>query len=194
MRFAPAAVVAALMLASAPAQGAALTPGTIELNGNFVLDQGTLKYEVLGVEIEDTSFNIGLDAGIGYSITAPLQLGLGIGVSHTSVDNDLVEYSATVLGLTGDVTWNFATGANLIPFLRAGAGFQTYSGDLYDDTETTLILPFARAGVRAMVGEAASINVSVGYSRETNAAGISDADANRFNVRAGLSIFPVRGQ
>ena len=80
----------------------------------------------------------------------------------------------------------------LEPYVRAGLGFEGFSGDGYENAKTALILPYLRAGVRVMVGESGSLNLSVGYRHEQDSGGSSGLDANSIGFAVGVSLFPWR--
>ena len=107
------------------------------------------------------------------------------------IDPDAGEsWSTTSVGFEGNLTFNFQTGGQIIPFAGIGAGILTWSGDFYDDAENTLLLPSIFAGMRIPVMDAASFNISAGYTRQVNAEGSDGLDAHSFGIQFGISVFP----
>ncbi len=177
------------LLAADPAPAAALQKGMIEIEGSVPFDHTSYSESSVG-----SRTNLDASVGAAYSFTSLLQAGGGITLGYLGVESDAVSASGTAMGLSADLTANFATPTNLVPFLRAGAGFQTFSGDAYVSPKTSFIAPYVRAGVRAMVVPSASVNLSVAYQHVTNADGEDGLDANSVSFAAGLSIFFGRHQ
>ena len=171
---------------------AALERGTIELETALALDH---------TSYSSSSTDLGsitrLDAtlGAGYSLTRLIQVGGGLLFSNYSESQKGEDtFSSTAYGAAADVTFNFPTPNNLVPFVRLGLGAQGFSGDDTEDSKVALLVPMVRAGVRVLVGNSGSVNLSVAYRHEANSGGVEDLDANGLSFAVGLSIFPVRGK
>ncbi len=172
------------LLCPSPAGSAALQKGMIEIEGSVPFSHTSYSESSVG------SFtNLGASVGAAYCLSPLLQAGGGVTLGYQGTDSDNGTSNSTVFGLSADVTANFATPANLVPFVRAGAGFETFSGDLYPNAKVAIVAPYVRAGVRAMVVPSASVNLSVEYRRITNADGEDGLSANEIRFDAGLSIF-----
>ncbi len=181
-----------LLLLPCAAGAAALDPGTVELETSVALDHAG--YSTSGHTL-GTLTRVDGTVGAAYSVTRLVQVGGGLLLSHFAERPEgEASYSSSAYGLSGDVTLNFRTPGGVVPFVRAGLGFEGFSGDGYEDAKTALLVPMLRAGVRVLVGDAGSVNLSVAYRHETNSNGTKDLDANRFGVAIGLSLFPVRGK
>ena len=165
------------------------------------LEQGTLELET-SVGLDHTSYSttgtitrFDGTVGAGYSVTRLLQVGGGLMFSHYSSDvPDEDPFSASSYGASADVTLNFPTPNILVPYLRLGLGAETFSGDGSENSKVALWAPMVRAGVRVLVGESGSVNLSLAYRHESNSTGVDGEVANRVAFAVGLSLFPVRGK
>ena len=97
--------------------------------------------------------------------------------------------SATSIGLTGGVQYNFVSGGRVVPYLRSALGFVNNSRDV-PGIETTFIAPLLQGGLRWLVGSSASINYGLGYRHQLNVQGTRGLSADTFSLEIGLSIFP----
>jgi hypothetical protein len=188
-----AAILPALGLCAvlaSPVPAASLTKGTVEFETSLDLSHTTYSASAI-----NSFTNFAGTLGAGYSLTPMIQLGGGVLIGHQSQESDsLGSLGFTSYGASGDVTLNFATPNNLLPFVRAGVGFENFTGDGFAGAKTALIAPYLRAGVRVLVGNSASVNASVAYRHVINADGEDGVDANALSFAVGLSIFPIRGK
>ena len=194
MRLAIAAValglVARAALSPTVAGAATLTRGTVEVETRVDLAHTAYSQSAVG-----SRTTLAAELSGAYSLTDRLQAGLGVLVGYAQSQADSVAtFSYSSVGLDGDLTWNFPTPNNLVPFVRVGAGFERFGGDGYSGAVTSYLAPYLRAGVRAMVGRTASLNLSVGYQHVLHADGESGLDANVVSLDVGVSLFPVRGR
>jgi hypothetical protein len=169
---------------------ASLEKGTLELETSVDLSHTAYSEDAVG-----SRTNFEGTVGAGYSLTRMFQVGGGLLIGYHSGETDPGgSFSYSALGAAADVTVNFETPNILIPFVRAGVGFRNYSGDGYEDAKVGMVLPYVRGGVRVLVGNSASVNLSVAYRRIVNADGADGLDANNLSFAVGLSIFPIRGE
>jgi hypothetical protein len=170
---------------------ATLEKGTVELqtNASFVHSS----YSSSGEHIGNTTL-VNVAAGVGYCVSSLFEIDGGLQVVHTSADVEGVgSISATAFGATGGVTLNLPLASeSVVPFVSAGLGVLTFSGDGYSNSETALTAPYVRAGLRVLVGPMASVNFGLAYAHQTNAEGVKDLDNNQLGLSVGISIFPNR--
>ena len=169
----------ALGLANAPALGASLPGrGALELSPSLAFSYASY------FSNSSSNFSVStldLDAFVGYFLTDRLELGGSVLLSHVSFSG-----GQTTVGATGGLTFNFRSG-NLAPYLRAEFGYgATPPG------ETIRLFPVLEGGARVMVGNAASVNFTVGFQHESHPGGSTSLD--RVLVGVGVSIFPVQGK
>ncbi len=186
------ALVASCALPPSHAVAAALDKGTVEVEGSVSFDHASFSHSG---EKAGTETHFDGTVGAAYSLTRMFQVGGGLLLS-TSSFSDVVgsSFSNHAIGGSVDVTANFKTVSGLVPFVRVGAGALGFGGDAYTDAKTSILAPMVRAGVRVLVADAGSINLSVAYRHETNADGVNGDDANRFGLAVGISLFPIRGK
>ncbi len=186
------ALVASFALLPSHAVAAALDKGTVEVEGSVSFDHASFSRSG---EKAGTETHFDGTVGAAYSLTRMFQVGGGLLIS-TSSFSDVAgsSFSNHAFGGSVDVTANFRAPSGLVPFVRVGVGAVGFGGDAYTEATTSLLAPMVRAGVRVMVGDAGSVNLSVAYRHETNADGVDGDDANRFGLAIGLSLFPIRGK
>jgi hypothetical protein len=97
--------------------------------------------------------------------------------------------SNTGYGFTLGVTGNLSTSGAMIPFLSLDAGVLAYSGDSYNNAETSTLAPAVTAGVRWMIKSSASVNFTATYAHVLNATGSKDVDGNQVLLGVGVSLF-----
>jgi hypothetical protein len=183
---------ACLLLLPCATRAAALDKGSVELEAGLGFDHAG--YSSDG-EAVGTLTRFDGSVGAAYSVTRMFQLGGGVLVSTTSYSPEGGESSSDhAFGGFADVTANFRTPNGLRPFVRVGVGAESFGGDDYETSQTSLLAPMVRTGLRFLVGDAGSVNVSAFYRHETNADGVEGDDANRFGLEIGVSLFPVRGK
>ena len=94
-----------------------------------------------------------------------------------------VEMSA---GASFGTQYNFNSKSGMLPFASAAFGFVQYTGD---DSDRAMLLPMMRAGFRSMLGDARSLNVSVGFQHESNPESAHETSADVFDIGVGMSLF-----
>jgi len=195
MRFA--VVTLALVLAASGALpshslAASLEKGTLEVEGSVSFDHTS--YSVSS-QSQGTATDFAATLGGGYCLTRLIEVGGGLTMTHDAIEpegGESISYSS--YGGSVDVTLNFSTPNNLVPFVRVGAGFQSFSGDGSEDAKMALIAPYVRAGVRVLVGNSGSVNLSAAFRHEINSGGVEDLNANGLSFAVGVSLFPIRGK
>ena len=171
---------------------ASLEKGSVELETTVGLDHTS--YSSASAS-RGTITRLDGAVGAGYSLTRLLQVGGALLFSHYSEDQEGFDsFSASSYGASADLTLNFPTPNNLVPYVRLGLGAETFSGDGSEDSKVALWVPMVRAGVRVLVGESGSVNLSLAYRHESNSGGVEKLTANRLGFAVGLSVFPARGK
>lgn len=166
-----------------------LPTGTIE----FITDSS---YSRTNVSFEDEDLfslrNQELALGFGYCFTSLLELRGNVLFNKSSylpADSDTEpSVSSTSTGLGGEIIFNFPTTAMLVPFIEGGFGILNYSGEGFEDAETSIIFPSLGAGVRFLIGDSSSINLGIGYSEISNWGGVKDLTNNELQLGLGMSI------
>ena len=119
-----------------------------------------------------------------------VQIGGRLGIEHQSIDlRGYRETDGGSLQADGLIRVNLGSSTTVIPFLQGGVGVIVWSTEFGGDEETFL-LPHLALGLRMMVHDIASLNITAGWTREVNALGAEDFDANDFEVLFGFSVFP----
>ncbi len=186
------ASVVSFALVPSHVTAAALDKGTVELETSVAFDHASFSHsgEKLGT-------NTAFDGSVGaaYSLTRMFQVGGGLLFSTNSFSPEGGSTSSYhSVGGSVDVTANFRAPSGLVPFVRVGLGAQGFGGDNFPDAKTSVLAPLVRAGVRVLIADAGSVNLSLAYRHETNADGVDGDDANRFGLAVGISLFPIRGK
>ena len=179
-------LLCALLLATTalPAPASVIGPGSAEMTANGAFQHQALKDDL------GSFTQLGLSGTLLYAFTDLLQAGGGMLVQHESYDPPFGDSaSATAFGFEGRLRFNFGDSESVVPYLEGGVGFLVYSGDVYDDASTT-IQPGGAVGMRVMVNDNASLNLSFGYVFEINALGAEDVESNTFLLGLGFSVFP----
>jgi len=184
------ATIATMACGASQVAAATLEKGTIELTPSLGFSRNSFSYSGSDAGSLTTLTANGL---IGYCITDHVELGGGLLINYQSADiPGFGSESATSLGVVGGMQYNFSSGGQTIPFVRGAIGVVTNSGNLSAGDRTTVIAPAISAGLRVLVGSAASVNFGVGYQHQTSALGVQDLSANTFAMEIGVSIFPGR--
>lgn len=167
-----------------PATASVIGPGSVELTAN-----GAFQHQSFKDDLGSTT-QFGLSGTLFHAFTDLLQAGGGLLVQHESYDPPFGDsMSATAYGFEGRLRFNLGDSGTVVPYLEGGVGFLLYSGDGYDDADTT-IRPGGAVGMRVMVNDNASLNLAFGYVYEINAFGVEDIDSNTFLLGLGFSVFP----
>ena len=158
--------------------------GRIELGGSVVFDHAS--YD------NGSITDITIMPRMGYFIIPKLALEPTLLMENYSVDPDGGDsYSATDIGALLNVAYHFEgqSGSKFVPFIFAGLGFVSHSGDVGAADEMTMIMPDLGGGIKYFFTDNALIRAEAFYQRVSNANGVKDADASEFGLRAGVSIF-----
>ena len=176
------------LLSAASAGAAPLGQGAVELQVGSSFSHNSYSYQGETV-LRQTTLALGLSGGD--FLTDRLEIGGGVAAVHSFLDEVGVgSASQTSFGLSGNVTFNFPAGGNLVPFVGLAVGPIFYSGDGLSSTEATLILPSVQVGVRQMVGNSASVNFGLSFAHQLNALGVKDLNGNQLALTIGMSIYP----
>lgn len=160
--------------------------GSIELSPTVSFSHSNFKRE--GYGNVDTFTRLDVTPTIGYCLTNHYEVTGGFMARHQK-NNDM---SDTALGATAGLTYNFSPQGGVIPFGSLGFGVLFYDGFSFADT--AVLFPMLTGGIRVLVGNSASVNLSLGYQHESNAEGEFQASANRLIAGVGVSLFPWRAE
>jgi hypothetical protein len=152
--------------------------GSFELSPTITYSHENLKREGYG-GVENFS-RLDFTPTIGYCVSNHYEVTGGFIIRHESVNGS----SDTSVGAVAGLTYNFNASGNMIPFASAGFGALFNGG--FDFSEPAVLAPTLAAGVRVLAGDTGSINLSLGYQRESN----EHMRQNRIVAGAGVSLFP----
>lgn len=170
--------VATLLSAPCPAVANQLAPGSFEFSPRVSFNHSNVKRE--GYGNVDRATEIDLRPTIGYCITSRYEVTGGMLIRHTSFNGN----SDTGLGTTAGLIYNFAPRGGVIPF--AGLGFGVLFNDGFTFDDTAVLFPDLSGGIRVLVGNAGSVNMGLGYQRESD----GHVKVNRVLASVGVSLFP----
>jgi hypothetical protein len=178
-------LVVLLPLALTSLAGEMTAKGRVELGG----DLGFTYFSYKDGSVTDIS----VMPRVGYFVIPKLEIEPMVMITSTSYNPDEGEsVSGTVFGGMLNVAYHFegANSSKLVPFVFAGAGFESYSGDLYPkDAKTTLIAPDAGAGIKYFITNSAVIRGQAFYEHVTDDGGVKDNNVDDYGFSAGVSIF-----
>lgn len=166
-------------------QGEKTAKGRIELGGSISFTNTS--YKDAG-SIRDLM----LMPRVGYFVIPKLAVEPQLLIENYSVNPEVGDsYSWTDFGALFNGAYHFEgkSESKFVPFVFAGFGFVSHSGDVGANDEMTMILPDVGGGIKIFVTNEALIRAEVFYMRESNAGGVKDLDANEIGLRAGVSIF-----
>jgi hypothetical protein len=172
------ALVALLAPAAAHATRSQVAQGSFELSPTITYSHENLKREGYGGV--DNFTRLDFTPSIGYCVSNHYEVTGGMIVRHEAVNGT----SDTSVGAVAGMTYNFNPSGNMIPF--ASVGFGTLFNGGFDFSEPAVVAPTLAAGVRVLAGDTGSVNLSLGYQRESN----GHMRQNRIVAGAGVSLFP----
>jgi hypothetical protein len=176
---------------TAAAHSATLTKGTFELEPSAQFSHQSFSVSGSGA---GSITNLSLLGTLGYFATPQFELIGSPVVTHQSFDDPVLgTTSGTSFGLLAGLRYNFEVAGNIVPFLEGSVGLQKFSGDL-GGSQTSFVAPQIGAGIRVMVGGAASVNFAALYEHVTSAEGVKDLSSNDFALLVGVSVFPGHGK
>jgi hypothetical protein len=155
-----------------------LAPGSIELSPKVAFSHYNVKRE--GYGNVDTFTELDFTPTVGFCLTDRYEVTGGAIVRHFANGSE----RDTAFGALAGLTYNFARQGDLVPFAGVGFGVLSYQGFTFDDT--TVLAPDLTAGVRVLIGDSGSLNVNLGYQRESD----NHVSMNRLVAGVGLSLFP----
>ena len=172
-------IAAALLVPGlAHAARSQVAQGSFEVSPTVSYSHENLKREGYG-GVENFT-RLDFTPSIGSCISNHYEVTGGLIVRHESVNGS----SATSVGAIAGLTYNFNRSGSMIPF--ASMGFGTLFNGGFDFSEPAVIAPSIAAGVRVLAGDTGSVNLSLGYQRESN----DHMRQNRIVAAAGVSLFP----
>lgn len=177
-----AVVAAACGAGEAKSSAHQLSAGSVELTPKVSFSHSNMKREGYGNIDNTTEFDF--TPTIGFCLTDHYEVTGGTLVRHfqSGGTND------TDVGIQTGVIYNFNPKGAVIPFAGLGFGVLFEEGFTFDNT--AVLAPDLQAGVRALVGNSASVNMSLGYRHETD----GHVHVNRIGAVVGISIFPWRAR
>lgn len=170
------AALAAASVSSASAQQ--LAPGAVEISPRVSFSHWNVKREGYGNVDNFTQFSFA--PAVGVCITNHHEILGSLLIRHESANG----MGNTRLGALAGYQYNFAAQGAMIPF--AGIGFGMNFGEGFTFDQSSLVAPALSAGVRFLVGNAGSVNMSLGYEHETD----NHVSENRMLAQVGVSLFP----
>jgi hypothetical protein len=178
-------LVVLLPLAITSLAGELTAKGRVELGGDMSFTYFSYK--------DGSVTDVSIMPRVGYFVIPKLEVEPMLMITSTSYNPDEGEsFSGTVFGALLNVAYHFegANSSKLVPFVFAGAGFASYSGDYYPkDSKTALVAPDAGAGIKYFITNSAVIRGQGFYEHVTNDGGIEDNTVDDFGVSVGVSIF-----
>jgi len=167
-------------------QAASMPTGTTELTTRTYFSH--VGYSHDGTSLGSAT-SAQLSLGVGQCVTDLIELYGSVIWNHNSIDpKGESSASASSYGASGSILFNFTTSSSVIPYLQAGVGMLAYSGDGYDDAETSTLLPVLGGGLRFLVGDSAAFDAGLVYQRMSNAGGVQDLDAGQFYLGLGIAV------
>jgi hypothetical protein len=162
----------------APAVANQVSAGSVELSPKVSFTHSNLKREGYGNIDNTTEFNF--TPTIGFCLSDHYEVTGGAIVRHfqSGGTND------TNVGVVTGLTYNFNPRGSLIPY--AGAGFGVLFEEGFTFNDTAVLAPDLQVGLRALVGNSASVNMGLGFQHETD----GHVHVNRIGAQIGISIFP----
>ena len=164
-----------------PGRGAAaqqLAPGAVEISPRVSFSHWNVKREGYGNVDNFTQFSFA--PAMGVCLTHHHEVVGGLLVRHVAENG----VGNTRLGALAGYQYNFAHQGGLIPY--AGIGFGMNFGEGFTFDQSSLVAPALTAGIRFLVGNAGSVNMSLGYEHETD----NHVSENRMIAEIGVSLFP----
>lgn len=156
--------------------------GSFEISPTVAYSHENLKREGYGGV--DNFSRLDFTPTIGYCISNHYEVTGGLITRYESTNGA----SATSVGAIAGLTYNFNPSGTMIPF--ASAGFGTMFNGGFNFSEPAVIAPSLACGVRVLAGDTGSVNLTMGYQRESN----GSMRQNRIVAAAGVSLFPWRHQ
>jgi hypothetical protein len=172
--------VAAFAQPAAAAGARQVSAGSVEVSPRVSFTHSNLKRE--GYGNVDKFTQLELTPTIGFCLTDHHELTGGAILRHASTNGE----SDQTLGFEAGYLYNFKPQGSLIPFGGVSFGVLFYDGFMFEDT--AVLAPDLTAGVRMLVGNSSSVNLTLGYQRESD----NHVRMNRLVAGAGVSIFPWR--
>jgi hypothetical protein len=177
---AAALLAAVAVLAPEPAAANQVSAGSVELTPKIAFTHSNMKREGYGNIDNTTQFDF--TPTIGFCLSDHYEVTGGAIVRHFQSGGT----NNTNVGVTTGLIYNFNPKGSLIPYAGAGFGVLFEEGFTFDNT--AVLAPDLQVGLRALVGNSASVNMGVGFQHESD----GHVHVNRIGAQVGLSIFPWR--
>jgi hypothetical protein len=177
-------LVVLCVFAASNALASPIGAGSIELGGNAAFQHSSFSDDA------GSMTQLQMNGGLLFGVNDVLQLGGGLVFIHDAVDpTGLGSFSASSFGAEAMIRFNFGSSGTTVPFVGAGIGIVSWSGDGNEDSSAT-ILPSLGVGLRFLIRDAASFNVGLSYVYQSNALGVEDLNSNTILLGLGFSVFP----
>ncbi|MGB8658181.1 MAG: acyloxyacyl hydrolase [Candidatus Zixiibacteriota bacterium] len=158
--------------------------GRIELGGgvdftHYSYDAGSATY-------------IAVMPRVGYFVIPKLAIEPTLMIINSSTSpKEGDSYSTTDFGAQVNVAYHFegTSDAKYVPYLIGGLGFVSYSGDVGDNNNMSLVAPYLGGGIKYFFTNAALVRAELFYEHVSNAGGVKDAKADDLGLTVGVSIF-----
>jgi hypothetical protein len=166
----------------AAAHATPITAGSFEFSPSLAFNRASFTPPT-GVGGAGTATHLNFNVSAARAMNEQFQIMAGVLLLHRDIQGD----GRTAVGASFGGQFNFAAQENLLPFVSANLGVIQYRNNGYADR--ALLAPMLRVGFRSMIGDARSLNVSVGFQHEANAKSTMESSANVFDVGVGMSLF-----
>jgi len=180
IRVALALIAAASFAVPAPVSANQVSAGGVELTPKVSFTHSNMKREGYGNIDNTTQFDFA--PTIGFCLSDHYEVTGGAIVRHFQSGGT----NNTNVGITTGLIYNFSPKGSLIPYVGAGFGVLFEEGFTFDNT--AVLAPDLQVGLRALVGNSASVNMGLGFQHETD----GHVHVNRVGAQMGVSIFPWR--
>jgi len=167
-------------LASLPAAAQQLAPGAVEISPRVSFSHWNVKRE--GYGNVDNFTQLDFTPTVGFCLTAHHEVTVGFAIQHEAQNGD----GNTRLGAVTGYQYNFLARGGVTPYAGIGMGANFGEGFTFDGT--SLVAPVLTGGMRVLVGNTGSVNLSLSYEHETD----NHVSENRIVGAVGVSLFPWR--
>ena len=171
----------ALIPAVTWAGGTPVGPGTIEFAPSLAFSRSA--YTPAGGGASTSMTHLDLTGAVGRCMSDRLEIMGALLVQH----RDQAGAGRNGIGASAGVGVNLAAYGNMIPFLSGSVGVLKYTNP--GSSDRTVLAPILRAGIRTLIMEGRSVNVSIGYQHEVNPKSVVNKRADAFDIGVGMSIF-----
>jgi hypothetical protein len=171
----------ALIPAVTWAGGSPVAAGNVEYSPSIAFSRSA--YTPAGGGASTSMTHLDLTGAVGRCMSDRFEIMGALLVQH----RDQAGTGRNGIGASAGVGVNFAAYGNVFPFVSGSVGVLRYSNP--GSSDRTMLAPILRAGIRTLIMEGRSVNVSIGYQHEVNPKSIINKGADAFDVGVGMSIF-----